>query len=453
MQRQSPLGPVPDDWNLVRLKDIVTKVGSGATPKGGQEVYLPARLCYALIRSQNVFDRWFDPQGLVFISDEHANDLRGAQVQPGDVLLNITGDGVTFSRACIVPEEVLPACVNQHVSIIRVDRRKCHPQFLLSYLTHSAIKSYIESFNSGGSRRAVTKGHIDSFELPLPPVPVQEAIASILGSLDDKIECNRRMNRTLEAIARALFKSWFVDFDPVRAKADGRTPAGMDAATAALFPDHFVDSELGKIPSGWKPQTIGEVVRCVGGATPSTKVPSYWDGEIPFATPKDLAGLSDPVLLTTERCITALGLEQIGSGLLPKGSVLLSSRAPIGYLAIAEVPVAVNQGFVAMLCDGPLPNHYVLHWTRENMDAIVARANGTTFLEISKANFRPIDVLVPPPMVLEKFVDIVAPLHARIVANLKESRTLAALRDTLLPKLISGELRVPDAEKRAGEVA
>lgn len=244
-----------------------------------------------------------------------------------------------------------------------------------------------------------------------------------------------------------------MDFDPVRAKADGRTPAGMDAATAALFPDHFVDSELGKIPSGWKPQTIGEVVRCVGGATPSTKVPSYWDGEIPFATPKDLAGLSDPVLLTTERCITALGLEQIGSGLLPKGSVLLSSRAPIGYLAIAEVPVAVNQGFVAMLCDGPLPNHYVLHWTRENMDAIVARANGTTFLEISKANFRPIDVLVPPPMVLEKFVDIVAPLHARIVANLKESRTLAALRDTLLPKLISGELRVPDAEKRAGEVA
>jgi len=129
---------------------------------------------------------------------------------------------------------------------------------------------------------------------------------------------------------------------------------------------------------------------------------------------------------------------------------LLSSRAPIGYLAIAEMPVAVNQGFIAMVCDEELPNQYVLHWTRANMDTIVANANGTTFLEISKANFRPIAVVVPAKPVLDAFMQLVSPLHRRIVSNLRESRTLAALRDALLPKLLSGEVRLKDAERIAG---
>src|SRR5262249_53566070 len=149
--------------------------------------------------------------------------------------------------------------------------------------------------------------------------------------------------------------------------------------------------------------------------------------------------LSDPVLLSTERRITNLGLQQISSGLLPTGTALMSSRAPIGYLAITEVPVAVNQGFIAMICDGRLPNHYVLHWARESMDVIVSRANGTTFLEISKFDFRTIDAVIPSPQVLKQFVDVLEPLHRQVVANLTEARPLAALRDTLLPKLISGE--------------
>jgi type I restriction enzyme, S subunit len=139
-------------------------------------------------------------------------------VQEGDILLNITGDGVTFGRSCIAPSWILPACVNQHVAIVRVDPTICSPGYLLSYLTHPLVKPYIESFNAGGSRRAITKSHIESFLVPLPPLEVQEQIAAILGSLDDKIELNRRMNETLEAMARALFKSWFVDFDPVRAR-------------------------------------------------------------------------------------------------------------------------------------------------------------------------------------------------------------------------------------------
>ncbi len=202
---RSPLGHVPDGWRVARLKDLTLKIGSGATPRGGESAYLQARKNYALIRSQNVFDRHFDEEGLAFITDQQAEQLLSVLVRPGDILLNITGDGVTFARACLVPSRILPACVNQHVAIVRPNPAYCEPGYLLSYLTHLQIKQYIESFNAGGSRRAITKGHIESFEIPVPPLKEQRAIASILGALDDKIELNRRMNETLEAMARALF--------------------------------------------------------------------------------------------------------------------------------------------------------------------------------------------------------------------------------------------------------
>ena len=262
MGGDSPLAH-PKEWTVVRLGDITLKIGSGATPRGGEESYLPSRSNFALVRSQNVFDRRFDGTGLAFINDQQANGLRGVRLQQSDILLNITGDGITFSRACMVPENVLPACVNQHVSIIRVNSELAVPGYVLSFLTHPTVKSYVESFNAGGSRRAITKGHIESFRLALPPLREQRAIAHILGTLDDNIELKRRMNETLEAMARALFKSWFVDFDPVRAKAEGRDP-GLPKHLADLFPDSFEDSELGEIPKGWRVRTLGR-----GGRTPT----------------------------------------------------------------------------------------------------------------------------------------------------------------------------------------
>jgi type I restriction enzyme S subunit len=283
----------------------------------------------------------------------------------------------------------------------------------------------------------------------LPPYCEQVAIAEILGTLDDKIELNRRMNETLEAMARAIFKSWFIDFDPVRAKAGGRQPFGMDAETAALFPNSSQDSPLGRIPKGWKAGAIGDFVTAVGGSTPSTKKAKFWDGSIHFATPKDMSSLQSPILIERERRITEAGSEHISSGLLPKGTVLLSSRAPIGYLALTEIPVAVNQRIIAMICEKELPSLYVLHWVKENMETIVANANGTPFLEISKASFRPILTLVPPSPVLEGFTKAIEPLHRSMVSSARGSKTLAAIRDALLPKLISGEVRVVRPEKLA----
>ncbi|NOK57806.1 MAG: restriction endonuclease subunit S [Chloroflexi bacterium AL-W] len=323
----------------------------------------------------------------------------------------------------------------------------CNSQFVLYQLLTKTHREWMHQQSNGTTMASLNQSIIKRIPLTLPPLHEQRAIAHVLGSLDDKIELNRRMNATLEELARAIFKSWFVDFDPVRAKAAGRQPVGMDDATAALFPDSFETVDGREVPRGWEITPIEKQVHIVGGGTPSTKESAYWDkGTICWATPKDLAKISSPFLLDTDRHITSLGLSQISSGLLPEGTVLLSSRAPIGYLAIAQVPTAINQGFIALVCENKLPNSYILLWSQENMDTIKSVANGTTFLEISKSNFRSIPIIVPSDEIIGQFVQQINPLLNNIVNNLEHSLTLATLRDSLLPKLLSGEIRVRDAE-------
>tara|TARA_R110002124_G_scaffold60484_3_gene165872 strand:+ start:4798 stop:6024 length:1227 start_codon:yes stop_codon:yes gene_type:complete len=314
-----------------------------------------------------------------------------------------------------------------------------------------AVKHYkLGEIDDGSPIPSTTRAAVYMQDVDVPPKPEQRAIAHILGTLDDKIELNRRRNQTLEAMARALFNDWFVEFGPVRAKMEGREPY-LQAELWQLFPDCLDDE--GK-PEGWRRSTIGSEVTVCGGSTPSTKEPAYWEGgEHHWATPKDLSALTFPVLLDTGRKITDAGIDKISSGLLPVGTVLLSSRAPIGYLAIAEVPTAINQGFIAMKCNGALPNVFVLFWCRENMDVILGNANGSTFQEISKSNFRPIPAIVPPELILNAFRERTGPLYRHIVENERQSRSLAQLRDTLLPKLISGQLRIADAEKFMERVA
>ena len=268
----------------------------------------------------------------------------------------------------------------------------------------------------------------------LPPLAEQKRIAALLGSLDDLIELNRETNQILEEMAQAIFKSWFIDFDGVPE-------------------EDLVESELGLIPRGWEVKTINDVVKIVGGSTPSTKVNAYWEGgEIYWTTPKDLSSLSVPVLSDTARKITSQGLEKISSGLLPEGTLLMSSRAPVGYLAINTMPVAINQGYIAMLSGGEVSPLWLLYWSHANMDHIKSRAGGSTFAEISKRNFRTINVLKPPQALLDEFETQVSGLRSIVVNNTQQSQILSELRDTLLPKLISGELRIPEAEKMVEDV-
>ena len=332
--------------------------------------------------------------------------------------------------------------LGQRLMQYRANRAVLEPRFLLySFLSKDLQNQFGAHEGSGSTVSHIRVGDCSKFEIPLPPLAEQKRIAEVLGALDDKIELNRRMNATLEATARALFQSWFVDFDPVRAKLDGRTPSGMDAATAALFPDSFEESELGHIPKGWSVKPVGDVIDCVGGGTPSTSEPKYWEGGTHhWTTPKDFSSLQAPILLNTDRKLTDAGIAKISSGLLPAGTLLMSSRAPVGYLAISAIPVAINQGFIAMKCNESASNYFMLNWCQQNMAEIEGRATGTTFAEISKQNFRPIPMVLPSSDVMAAFSSQVAPHYAQITANLHQSRTLASLRDTLLPKLLSGEV-------------
>ena len=305
----------------------------------------------------------------------------------------------------------------------------------------------LETMNSDSAVPGLNRENAHSIEVKVPSLELQNKIASQLSVLDVKIAVNQRINSTLEAIARTLFKSWFVDFDPVRANLDGSKPLGVDAATANLFPDFFQDSALGQIPEGWEIRPVGDVVDCVGGGTPSTAEPKYWEGgNHHWTTPKDFSSLQSPILLNTDRKLTDAGIAKVSSGLLPAGTLLLSSRAPVGYLAIASMPVAINQGFIALKCNENASNFFMLNWCQSNMQEIESYATGTTFAEISKQNFRPIRVVLPSKNLMSAFTAKVEPLYEQITANLRQSQTLASLRDTLLPKLLSGELSVENLQ-------
>ena len=315
--------------------------------------------------------------------------------------------------------------------------------FIRYVLDNEVFQGYIHNLAAGSTIKNVSLKLMRDFQFRLPPIPAQQRIAGVLKALDDRITLLRETNTTLEAIAQALFKSWFVDFDPVHAKMQGRAPEGMDEATAALFPDSFEESELGAMPKGWRVMPIGDAVETVGGATPDTKTPAYWEPtEHHWTTPKDLSGIASPVLLGTERKLSDAGLKKISSGLLPVGSLVMSSRAPIGYLAMTQLPMAINQGYIAIPPGGKLSPLYMLFWCQTNMDSIKGRANGSTFMEISKKAFRPIPALVPSQPVLVAFEILAEHLFARLIENEKQVQSLASIRDALLPRLISGQIAV-----------
>jgi type I restriction enzyme S subunit len=376
-------------------------------------------------------------------SQDFADWTKKARPRKHDVVLSRrTNPGVTAPV-----QERTDFALGQNLVLLRSDGTRVIPGLLRWLVSSPEWWAQIEKFlNVGAIFNSLRCADVPNFELLIPPLSDQEGIAAVLSALDDKIELNRRMNETLEAVARALFRDWFVDFGPTRAKTEGRPPY-LTADIWSLFPNRL-DNE-GK-PEGWTWSTIGAEVDAAGGSTPSTSIADYWGGDIRWTTPKDLSGLNSPILLSTARTISKTGLSTISSGLLPVGTVLMSSRAPVGYLAIAQIPLAINQGYIAMRCSKRISNWAAYLWAKENMDAIVQNANGSTFQEISKANFRPLPILVASADIRSRFDGVVAPMFRRIIANEMESRTLAETRDLLLPKLMSGEIRVRAVEKLVG---
>ena len=424
---------LPDGWTFDRLGNRCTvRRGSSPRPAGHPRYFGGGTIPWIKIGDATNTGSRFIGRTAEHVNEEGAKC--SVQIPAGSLI--IANSGVSLGFAAITR---VPGCIHDGW-LLTTDFRELDRDYL--YYCINVATRRLRQLADGTTQPNLNTGIARRLMLPLPPLAEQKAIAAVLGALDDKIELNRRMNATLEAMARALFQSWFVDFDPVRAKLDGRQPPGLDPATASLFPNEFEDSELGHIPRGWIIKPVGEVVDCVGGGTPSTTEPKYWkDGTHHWTTPKDFSSLQAPVLLDTDRRLSDAGIAKISSGLLPAGTLLLSSRAPVGYLAIAAMPVAINQGFIAMKCNERASNFFMLNWCETNMAEIKGRATGTTFAEISKQNFRPIPVVLPKKEVMAAFSAKVGSLYAQITANLQQSRILIKLRDTVLPKLLAGELR------------
>ena len=431
------MGEREGPWPLVEIGDVAEVVGGG-TPS---------------TRNAGNFDGdvpWLTPKDL---SGSPARVVaRGSR--------NLSRAGLANSSARLVPPGAVLLSTRAPIGYVAIaggevstnqgfrnllPRGRVRSDFLYYWL--KANTEALERHAVGTTFRELPGSVLKRIRIPLPPLPEQRAVGRVLGVLDDKIEANRRMSATLEGLAQAAFKDWFVDFGPVRAKAAGRARY-LPAPLWSLFPDRLVDSGMGEIPEGWVVSTIGKEVDVVGGSTPSTKNSSFWNGDVNWVTPKDLSALESPILLQTSRKITDEGLARIGSGLLPRGTVLLSSRAPIGYLAISDIPVAINQGFIAMICRGRISPSYIYLWTSMNLHSILEYANGSTFQEISKGNFRPLSIVVPPDDLRTIFDAHTEPLFERIVGNERESRALAGLRDVLLPRLVSGEIRLDDAAEK-----
>jgi type I restriction enzyme, S subunit len=380
----------------------------------------------------------FSQDGLAFISDEQAAELRNVEVLQHDVLLNITGDSV--ARACEVDSRVLPARVNQHVAIVRPNSGEVDPRFLLYWLVSPDTQAHLLTMAGGGAtRNALTKSMIEGLQLPQPPLPIQEAIASVLGALDDKIELNRRLNETLEAMARALFRSWFVDFDPVRAKAEGR-PTGLPADLDALFPSEFEDSPLGTIPKGWRAGTIEDVADCRRrSASMSSIIPDE-----PYVGLEHI----DKKSLALHSWGTGADVASQKSRFQP-GEILFGKLRPY-FHKVCIAPVAGICSTDILVVDSREPGYRsfaILALSEEStIDFVTACSGGTRMPRTSWSDLCRVPLVIPQLEVAAAFNELMAECLEQVQNSAFENHSLAAQRDFLLPKLLSGEIEVADLE-------
>lgn len=313
--------------------------------------------------------------------------------------------------------------------------------FLFYYL-----KSLQGKWNSLGSTGSVFE-NLSALTLKSIQVPTElpmKLIGQILMNLDSKIQSNIRISKTLESIAQAIFKSWFIDFDPVRAKMAGEEPVGMDAETAALFPDSMEESELGMIPSGWEVLTIAELGNVVTGKTPSTKVTEFWGGKTyPFVTIPDMHG--QLFVTSTARYLTSAGVDSQINQMVPKGSTMVTGIATPGLVSFATRACQTNQQIHSVLPKEEYSKEWLFWHLRGLIPTFISRAGvGTVFPNLNKTDFSNIASCVAPESLRDRFGEIVKPIMDYLIELNHESQVLMSIRDALLPRLISGELQIPD---------
>lgn len=400
------------EWKEYKLKDLTTKIGSGATPTGGDNSYMIEGI--SLIRSQNVLDFQFSYNGLAFIDKDQADALRNVIVQSEDVLLNITGDSV--ARVCKVPEKILPARVNQHVAIIRADKEKLDSDYLLYNL--QVKKEYLLSISEiGATRRALTKSMIEDLDFIIPPLPEQRAIASILSSLDDKIDLLHRQNKTLEALAETLFRQWFVE-----EAEEGWSTTTLGEHTEVFRGLSYKGSGLSDESTGIPMHNLNSVYEGGGYKYEGIK---YYKGDF---RDKHVVKPGDIIIANTEQGheFRLIGFPAVVSNYFGESGIFSQH---IYKLSILKSTYLTSQ-FI-----------YYLIKTPKVREQITGATNGSTVNMLAIDGLQRPEFNIPPIEKVRLFSEIVKFHWKKKEENQLQISTLTRLRDTLLPKLMSGEVR------------
>lgn len=416
--KETEAGIIPEDWEVTRLGDACTKIGSGITPRGAKKVYKESGI--GLIRSQNVYNNSFNPEGLVYLDETTSREMDNVALERDDVLLNITGDSV--ARCCTVPEEVLPARVNQHVSIIRPDGRRLNPIFLRYYLTSPKMQALMISLaQSGGTRNALTKGMIENFLVPEPRLEEQSIIAQVLSNLDDKIELNQQMNKTLEAIAGAIFKHWFVDFE--FPNEDGKPFKSAEG-------EMVYNSELGReIPIGWTVKKLNELSQ------------NFDSKRIPLSSRERESRKG------AYRYFGATGILDYLDDFIFDGTYILMGEDgsvvdDTGHPILQYVWGKFWVNNHAHVLSGAGVSNELLYLFLRNTD-VRPIVTGAVQPKINQNNMNKLRYCIPPPSTLSRIERIIQPMFSKFKTNSDGIDALSQIRDSLLPMLMSGKIRVP----------
>ena len=397
-----------------------------------------------VIRGSNLttqMDR-FKELEFVFLTPEKAAEFSSCEAIADDLIFTAAG---TIGQVGLIPKNSkYPKYIISNKQLrARLDTIKIDPEFAYYWFASPVMVQTIQNRNTGSTIPLINLSVLKSLPIPVPPLSEQKEIASYLCACDLLIEVLRETNNTLESIAQTIFKSWFVDFDPVHAKAKGIAPEGMDEATAALFPDSFEETELGMVPKGWKTSTVNEVFKLIMGQSPPGDTYNSDGQGLAFYQGRTDFGFRFPAKRIWCNAPTRIAED---------GDTLVSVRAPVGDVNMAIEKCCIGRGVAAVRH----PNGFrgFTFYSVRNLAGKFKTfdSEGTVFGSINKKDFQSLPITDPSPSVLSAFNEISSSFDDRIVINELKIRNLSSLRDTLLPRLISGQLRIEEAQEMVESV-
>ena len=417
-------------WKTYKIGDIIDEIAMGPF---GSNIKVDNFIDFGVpvLNGANLQGFKLKEESFNYVSSQKADSLGKANAYRGDIVITHRG---TLGQIVYIPNDSKfdRYIISQSQFRVRLNSQYVLPEYFVYYF-HTRIgqhKMLMNASQVGVPALARPTSTFKEITIELPPLEEQRRIAGILGAIDDKIENNRRINSNLELQAQALYKQWFVDFEFPNEEGKPYKSSG----------GKMVDSELGPIPEGWSVIGYCDAVDIKGGGTPPTNNPEFWNGSIPFFTPKDVP--SDCFAIHTEKSITEAGLSNCNSKLYAKDTVFITARGTVGKVVMAGCSMAMNQTNYALIGKNELSQYFVYLLTIALVDRLLKKANGAVFNAITTRDFEGEQIVHPTNFVLGKFIDIISPLYQQVLSIAKENETLTTLRDTLLPKLMNGEIKL-----------